>query len=201
MSVLEGINQLVGNTTQIIHVKGSNLLEDPYMLKLLNAYGGDIILDNRTAAQMIDEAVQAAQKSDVIVAVVGESQGMTGEASSRADIGLPVCQQLLLQALFNTGKPVVIVLMNGRPLTLTFEDQYATAILETWFAGTETGNAIAEVLFGYYNPAGKLTATFPRSVGQIPLYYNHKNTGRPYNSSIFIDKFKVITSHFFFSVN
>ncbi len=89
---------------------------------------------------------EAAQKSDVIVAVVGESQGMTGEASSRADIGLPTCQQLLLQALFNTDKPVVIVLMNGRPLTLTWEDQYATTILETWFADTETGNAIAEVL-------------------------------------------------------
>ena len=81
--------------------------------------------------------------------------------------------------------------MNGRPLTLTFEDQYATAILETWFAGTEAGNAIAEVLFGYYNPAGKLTVTFPRSVGQIPIYYNHKNTGRPFNSSDFLDKFKV----------
>ena len=86
VSVLQGITELVGNTTQIIHVKGSNLLEDPYMLKLLNAYGGDIILDNRTATQMIDEAVQAAEKSDVIIAVVGESQGMTGEASSRADI-------------------------------------------------------------------------------------------------------------------
>ena len=198
VSVLQGITQLVGNTTQILHVKGSNLLEDPYMLTLLNAYGGGITLDSRTAAQMIDEAVQTAQKSDVIVAVVGETQGMTGEASSRADIGLPACQQLLLQALFNTGKPVVIVLMNGRPLTLTFEDQYATAILETWFAGTEAGNAIAEVLFGYYNPAGKLTVTFPRSVGQIPIYYNHKNTGRPYNSSDFFDKFKVKNQDSFF---
>ncbi|CAF1026578.1 unnamed protein product [Adineta steineri] len=190
VSVLDGINQLIGNNIQVLHVKGANLLEDPDMLKLLNAYGGDIILDNRTATQMIDEALQAAQKSDVIVAVVGETQGMTGEASSRADIGLPVCQQLLLQALFNTNKPVVIVLMNGRPMTLTWEDQHATAILETWFAGTETGNAIAEVLFGYYNPAGKLTATFPRSVGQIPLYYNHKNTGRPFNSSDFLNRFK-----------
>ncbi|UJR17565.1 hypothetical protein I4U23_004461 [Adineta vaga] len=190
VSVLEGINQLMGNNIQVLHVKGANLLEDPLMLKLLNAYGGDIILDNRTATEMIDEALQAAQKSDIIVAVVGETQGMTGEAASRADIGLPVCQQRLLQALFQTGKPVVIVLMNGRPMTLTWEDQYATAILETWFAGTEAGNAIAEVLFGYYNPAGKLTATFPRSVGQIPLYYNKKNTGRPYNSSDFLDRYK-----------
>ena len=197
VSVVDGINQLIGNNITVLHVKGSNLLEDPYMLKLLNAFGGDIILDNRTAIQMIDEAVQAAEKSDVIVAVVGESQGMTGEASSRSDINLPTCQQRLLEALFNTNKPVVIVLMNGRPLTLTWEDQYATSILETWFAGTEAGNAIAEVLFGYYNPAGKLTVTFPRSVGQIPIYYNHKNTGRPFNSSNFLDKFKVKNLFFY----
>ncbi|CAF1503993.1 unnamed protein product [Adineta ricciae] len=183
VSVLEGINQLVGSQIHVLHAKGANLLEDPMMLKLLNAYGGDIVLDNRTAAEMIDEALAMAHKSDVIVAVVGETQGMTGEAASRADIGLPVCQQRLLQALFNASKPVVIVLMNGRPLTLTWEDQYATAILETWFAGTETGNAIAEVLFGFYNPAGKITATFPRSVGQIPLYYNHKNTGRAFKGT------------------
>ena len=100
VSVLEGIDQLLGNNIQILHAKGSNLLEDPYMFKLLNAYGGDIIIDNRTATEMIDEAVEAAQKSDVIVAVVGETQGMTGEASSRADIRLPACQQRLLQALF-----------------------------------------------------------------------------------------------------
>ncbi|CAF2475157.1 unnamed protein product [Rotaria sp. Silwood2] len=183
VSVIEGINQLLGKNIQILHAKGANFVEDLNMLKILNAYGRDVILDNRTATEMIDEALQAANKSDVIVAVVGETRGMSGEARSRGDIGLPDCQKVLLQALFNIGKPVVIVLMNGRPLTLTWEDQYATAILETWFAGTETGNAIAEVLFGYYNPAGKLTATFPRSVGQIPLYYNHKNTGRPYNSS------------------
>ncbi len=191
ISVREGIEKLVGNQVQVLYAKGSNLLEDPYMLKLLDAFGGDIVLDNRTAAQMINEAVTAAKNSDVIVAVVGESQGMTGEAASRADIGLPASQQRLLQALFDTGKPVVIVLMNGRPLTLTWEDQYAAAILETWFAGTEAGSAIAEVLFGYYNPAGKLTATFPRSVGQIPLYYNHKNTGRPFDPSKFLDKYKV----------
>lgn len=119
-----------------------------------------------------NEAIKAAKKSDVIVAVVGESRVMSGEGGGRADIGLPVCQQRLLRALFRTSKPVVIILINGRPLTLTMEDQYATAILETWFAGTETGNAIADALFGYYNTAGKLTATFPRSVGQIPIYYN-----------------------------
>ena len=187
----------VGSSVQILHAKGANLVEDPYMLELLNAYGGDIVIDNRTATQMIDEALQLATKSDVIVAVLGETVGMSGEASSRSDISLPDCQQRLLQALCNTSKPVVVVLMNGRPLTLKNENQSATAILETWFAGSEAGNAIADVLFGYYNPAGKLTATFPLSVGQIPLYYNHKNTGRPYNSSIFIDKFKVRSTIFF----
>ena len=187
VSVLEGINQTVGNNVQVLHAKGANLLEDPYMLRLLNRYG-DFVIDNRTAEQMIDEALQLAAQSDVVVAVVGESQQMTGEANNRADISLPACQQRLLQALFNTSKPVVVVLMNGRPLTITHENQYASAILETWFGGTEAGNAIADVLFGYYNPAGKLTVTFPQSVGQIPLYYNHKNTGRPYNSSDFFNR-------------
>jgi beta-glucosidase len=191
VSVREGINKLLGNQIQVLYAKGSNILEDEYILQQLNGYGGGLILDERTAEEMIDEAVKAAEKSDVIVAVVGESQGMSGEGASRVDIGLPECQKRLLKALFDTGKPVVIVLMNGRPLTLTWEDEYAAAILETWFAGTETGNAIAEVLFGDYNPAGKLTTTFPRHVGQIPLYYNHKNTGRPFNSTQFIDKYKV----------
>ena len=193
VSVLQGIHQLVGSSVEVRHAKGANLVEDPYMLQLLNAYGGDIVIDNRTAEQMIDEALQLAAQSDVVVAVVGETQGMSGEAASRSDISLPACQQRLLQALFNSSKPVVVVLMNGRPLTLTHENQSATAILETWFAGTEAGNAIADVLFGYYNPAGKLTVTFPQSVGQIPLYYNHKNTGRPYNSSNFLDRFRVRT--------
>jgi len=200
VSVREGIDRLVGSNVQVLHAKGSNLLEDPDLLKLLNAFGGDIVLDNRTATQMIDEAVEIAKKSDVVVAVVGETQGMTGEASSRANINIPACQQRLLQALFATGKPVVVVLMNGRPLTIAWESQYATAILETWFAGTEAGNAIAEVLFGYYNPAGKLTATFPLSVGQIPIYYNHKNTGRPYNSSNFYDRYRVKQISFVFLI-
>jgi len=130
---------------------------------------------------MIEEAVAAAKKADAIVAVLGESFGMSGEAASRSEIGIPECQKDLLKALVQTGKPLVLVLMNGRPLTLTWEDAHCSAILETWFGGTETGNAVAAVLFGDYNPSGRLTATFPRNVGQIPLYYNHKNTGRPYS--------------------
>jgi beta-glucosidase len=129
---------------------------------------------------MIDEAVAVANKADVVVAVLGESWGMTGEAACRSDIGLPGGQEELLKALEKTGKPIVLVLMNGRPLTLNWEAEHCSAILETWFGGTEAGPAVADVLFGNYNPSGRLTATFPRSVGQIPIYYNHKNTGRPY---------------------
>jgi beta-glucosidase len=138
---------------------------------------------------MIREAVQVAQAADVVVAVVGESQGMTGEAASRAELGLPGQQLELLKALKKTGKPLVLVLMNGRPLTLPWESQNADAILETWFAGSQAGNAIADVLFGAYNPSGKLTATFPLSVGQEPIYYNHKSTGRPYGGQK-LDKYK-----------
>jgi beta-glucosidase len=108
---------------------------------------------------------------------------MSGESSSRADISIPASQQALLKALSATGKPLVIVLINGRPLTLVWENDHATAILDAWAPGTEAGNAIADVLFGDYNPSGKITATFPRSVGQIPIYYNHKNTGRPFNGT------------------
>src|SRR6202012_116787 len=136
--------------------------------------------DNRPAQQMIDEAVETANKADVVVAVVGESANMSGESASRSDISIPETQKVLLRALAKTGKPMVLVLFNGRPLTLTWEDEHANAILDVWAPGNEAGNAIADVLFGNYNPAGKITATFPKSVGQIPLYYNHKNTGRPF---------------------
>jgi len=117
----------------------------------------------------------------VVVAVLGEAADMTGESSSMSNISLQQSQEDLLQALVKTGKPIVLVLMNGRPMTLTWEDEHVTAILDTWFGGTEAGNAVADVLFGNYNPSGKITASFPRNVGQIPIYYNHLNTGRPYH--------------------
>jgi beta-glucosidase len=139
---------------------------------------------------MIREAVETANKSDVVVAVLGEAADMTGESSSRSDINIPESQKNLLKELVKTGKPVVLVLFNGRPLTLQWESENVTAILDVWFGGTEAGNAIADVLFGNYNPSGKLTTTFPRSVGQIPLYYNHKNTGRPFNGTTDFPKFK-----------
>ncbi len=174
---------------KITYAKGANMADDQQMLDRLQAHGGDLELDKRTAEEMIREAVQTAQAADVVVAVVGESQGMTGEAAARADISLPGQQLALLKALKATGKPLVLVLMNGRPLALPWENQNASAILETWFAGTQAGHAIADVLFGDYNPSGKITATFPVAVGQEPIYYNHKNTGRPY-AGVKLDKYK-----------
>lgn len=125
------------------------------------------------------KAISASKKAEVIIAVVGEAGWMSGEAASRAEIGLPGVQEDLLRALVATGKPVVAVLMNGRPLAIPWVAENVPAILETWFSGTQGGNAIADVLVGDYNPSGKLPITFPRSAGQIPLFYNAKNTGRP----------------------
>lgn len=181
VSVRQGIKNVAGSEVNILYAKGSNFTDD----SLLNArawfFGMRQERDNRPAKEMIDEAVETAKKADVVVAVVGESANMSGESSSRSDINIPETQRDLLKALAQTGKPLVIVLFNGRPLTLPWEDQHAGAILDVWAPGTEAGNAIADVLFGNYNPSGKITATFPRSVGQIPIYYNHKNTGRPFN--------------------
>ncbi|MEO6733174.1 MAG: beta-glucosidase BglX [Ferruginibacter sp.] len=180
VSVEQGIKNLTGNALQINYAKGANFIEDTLLINRLNADGGKLDIDARSSDEMISEAVAAAIKSDVVIAVVGEPQGMSGEAASRADIGIPGKQLDLLKALKETGKPLVIVLMNGRPLTLKWENDHVDAILETWYAGTESGNAIADVLYGIYNPSGKLTTTFPQVVGQVPLYYNHKNTGRPF---------------------
>lgn len=181
VSVLTGMQRAVGDRVRLITAHGANVTDDPAIQRYLNEYLPDVVVDPRPAQAMIDEAVQAAQAADVVVAVVGEAQGMAHEASSRTDIDIPPSQKRLLEALKATGKPLVIVLMNGRPLSLTWEDANADAMLETWFAGTEGGNAIADVLFGDYNPSGKLTMTFPKNVGQVPLYYQHLNTGRPFN--------------------
>ena len=186
VSVLEGIKNVAGNGVNIITAKGANFTDDTALfLKRVNALGVEAEIDSRSPEAMINEAVAAANKADVVVAVVGESSNMSGEAASRADISIPASQQNLLKALAKTGKPLVLVLFNGRPLTLVWENEHATAILDAWAPGTEAGNAIADVLFGNYNPSGKITATFPRSVGQIPIYYNHKNTGRPFDGTGF----------------
>jgi beta-glucosidase len=177
--VLEGMKNLAGSSATILYAKGANITDDPELAKKVNVFGERADIDTRTPQAMIDEALDMAKRSDVIVAVVGEASEMTGEAASRSDISLPKSQQNLLNALKTTGKPIVLVLMAGRPLVLNWENDNANTILLTWFAGHEAGNAIADVLFGNYNPSGKLTMSFPRNVGQIPIYYNHKNTGRP----------------------
>ncbi|MDB5009133.1 MAG: bglX 3 [Mucilaginibacter sp.] len=181
VSVMDGIKNIVGNNVNILYARGSNITDDSLLGVRAFALNNGQIKDKRSPKEMIDEAVETAKKADVVVAVVGESANMSGESSSRSDIRIPESQRDLLKALAKTGKPLVIVLFNGRPLTLTWEDEHTSAILDAWAPGTEAGNAIADVLFGNYNPAGKVTATFPRSVGQIPIYYNHKNTGRPYS--------------------
>ena len=181
ISVYEGLEAACAGRNTIKYAKGCDLLTDQALLKKLNDHGGDIETNPALAASNLKEALTIANSSDIIIAVMGESQGMSGEAASRSDIGLPQNQQDFLKALKATGKPIVLVLMNGRPLTLTWEDANINAILETWFAGTMAGEAIAQVLTGAYNPSAKLTVTFPRNVGQIPVYYNMKNTGRPFD--------------------
>lgn len=161
---------------------GCNLVEDKVLMGKLNPHGAMLTLDSLSAKQLINEAVAAAFKSDVVVAVLGEPFGMSGEAASVTDIRLLENQRNLLKALKQTGKPIVLVLMNGRPLDLSWEDENLDAILETWYAGTMAGPAITDVLYGDANPSGKITMTFPRNVGQIPIYYNHKNTGRPFDA-------------------
>lgn len=162
----------------LIYARGANLTEDPEVVKYLGV--AEIENDARPAVEMIDEAVKAAQQADVVIAVVGEPRSMSHEAASRTSLDLPGRQSELIAALKATGKPLILVLMNGRPLSIGKEQKQADAILETWYSGSEGGNAVADVLFGDYNPSGKLPITFPRSVGQIPIYYSHLNTGRPY---------------------
>ena len=136
-----------------------------------------------------DEAVTLASRSDAVVLVIGETKEMSGEAASRSEITLPGVQQQLAEALIATGKPVVVVLMNGRPLDLSWLDAHAPAILEAWFPGTQAGHAVADVLFGDYNPSGKLTVSFPRNLGQVPIFYNNKNTGRPISPEKYTSKY------------
>jgi len=188
-SVLEGIQALAGQEAEILHARGANITNDPVLAQRLNFAGEKVDIDPRPQADMIAEALACAAQADVIVAVVGEAQEMSGEASCRADIGIPQDQRPLLEALAQTGKPLVLVVVTGRPLTLTWEQAHADAILLMWFGGTEAGHGVADVLFGRHNPSGRLAVTFPCHVGQVPVYYAHKNTGRPYGGDM-LDKFK-----------
>lgn len=183
--VLDGVQSAVGSSAKIIYAKGANITDDAALAKNANALGVKVEIDKSSPDQLLYEAVSAAKQSDVIVAVVGEASEMTGEAASRSDISLPENQRKLLDALAKTGKPLVVVMMSGRPMTIAHEAEISGALLQAWFPGQEAGNAIADVLFGAYNPSGKLTMSFPRNVGQIPIYYNHKNTGRPISGDTF----------------
>lgn len=166
VTVYEGLKNKFGDDVKIIYVKGCDVKN--------NSCSG------------FDKAIKAVRKADVVVMVMGESADMSGEAASRADLNLPGVQAELINAIAETNKPIVLVLMNGRPITLSNIESKVSAIVEAWQLGIQHGNAVADVLVGDVNPSGKLTATFPGSVGQIPIYYNHKNSGRP---NISLDKF------------
>lgn len=189
VSLRDGLSSLDG--VEVLYAKGSNLTYDVDLENNSTMFGRSLGRDDRTDAEMLEEALDVANKADVIIAALGEASEMSGESSSRTNIEIPEVQRVLLDALLKTGKPVVLVLFTGRPLVLGEEKEKVQTILNVWFAGSEAGHAITDVLFGDVNPSGKLTMTFPRSVGQIPLYYNHKNTGRPqYNKEGRFEKFR-----------
>ena len=148
----------------------------------------DVVMD--VDQQLLDEALATAARADVIIAALGESSEMSGESSSRSELGIPDTQRALLEALLATGKPIVLTLFTGRPLTLCWEQEHVPAILNVWFGGSEAAYAIGDVLFGDVNPSGKLTMSFPKNVGQIPIYYAHKNTGRPLAEGHWFEKFR-----------
>lgn len=179
VTLTKGMQELLGKQATVLYAKGSNLMHDAAYEERATMFGKTLNRDNRTKEELLAEALNIANQSDVIVAAIGESSEMAGESSSRTNLEIPDAQKELLDALLKTGKPVVLVLFTGRPLVLVEEYQKVAAILNVWFPGTEAGYAITDVLFGDENPSGKLTATFPRSVGQIPIYYSYKNTGRP----------------------
>ena len=179
-----------GANINLLYAKGSNLTSDAAYEERATMFGRSLNRDNRTDAELLQEALATAAKADVIVAALGESSEMSGESSSRTDLHIPDVQQTLLKALVATGKPVVLVLFTGRPLVLNWEQANVPAILNVWFGGSEAAYAIGDVLFGRVNPSGKLTMTFPQNVGQIPLYYAHKNTGRPLQEGKWFEKFR-----------
>lgn len=190
LSLVDGMKAALGNKVKIVSHLGANLTSDAKLQERSTMFGRTIPRDERPAETVIQEALEVSKGADVIVAALGESSEMSGESSSRTDLNIPDSQRKLLEALLKTGKPVVLVLFAGRPLTLTWEDEHVPAILNVWFGGTETGKAVADVLFGDVNPSGKLPATFPRNVGQLPIYYSQKNTGRPLGEGQWFQKFR-----------
>jgi len=190
ISVLQGLNETVGSKVKILHARGSNLDADSLFEERAGMFGKSLRRDHRPAEVMIKEAVDIANQSDAVVLALGESAEMSGEASSRSNIEIPGVQKDLMKAILKTGKPVVLVLFTGRPLAIKWESENIPAILNVWFGGSEAGYAIADVLFGDVNPSGKLTTTWPQNIGQVPLYYAHKNTGRPLGEGQWFQKFR-----------
>ncbi|HEX3006367.1 MAG TPA: glycoside hydrolase family 3 C-terminal domain-containing protein, partial [Bacteroidales bacterium] len=189
-SLLQGLKSFLGSTGTLIYAKGSNIFGDSVMESRVSVFGKPFNWDRRPEEEQIKEALEAANKADVIVAALGELAEMSGESSSRSNISLPDAQQKLLKALLETGKPVVLVLFTGRPLAIKWEQEHVPAILNVWHGGSEAANAIADVLFGKNVPGGKLTMTWPQNVGQVPLYYAHKSTGRPLGEGKWFEKFR-----------
>ena len=171
VTVLEGIRTAMGSGTRVVHAKGAVID--------VKALAGAPAADDSAGSALIAEAVEAARSAEAVVLVLGETGEMSGEAASRTSLDLPGRQLELAKRVLETGRPAAVVLMSGRPLTIGELDHRASAILEAWFPGTAAGHAVADVLFGKVNPGGKLPVTFPRTVGQVPIYYNHKSTGRP----------------------
>lgn len=192
VTVLQGLKNALGSNAKVLTALGSNFLGDSIMeQRYVNVHNPrSYKRDTRPEATLIKEALEVAKQSDVIVAVMGEASEFSGESSSVTNIELPANQKNLLKELAKTGKPIVLVLFTGRPLALTWEQENIPAILNVWFPGSEAGDAIADVLFGKVNPSGKLSTTFPQNVGQIPLYYAHKNTGRPLADGAWFKKFR-----------
>ena len=178
VSIMTGLKETVKGVN-FIYAKGSNVFYDAKMEEKATMFGKVSNRDSRSKEALLKEAVETAKKADVVVLAIGETAELSGESSSRANIEIPQAQKDLLAELKKTGKPIVMVLFTGRPLVLNDENKQADAIVNAWFAGSEAGYAIADVLYGKVNPSGKLPMTFPRSVGQVPIYYNAKNTGRP----------------------
>lgn len=190
VSLKEGLQQVAGENVEILTARGANVVGDSLLESRVSIFGKPTYRDNRPPEELIREAVAVARQADLIVAAMGESAEMTGESASRSSIDLPENQVALLKELVKTGKPVVMVLFTGRPLAIRWSQENIPAILNVWFPGSEGGLPIADVLFGDVNPSGKLSATFPRNTGQIPVYYNHKRTGRPLDDGQWFQKFR-----------
>jgi len=178
----DGLREAASDAVSIRTAKGANIVDEPWLANRLNVHDWkdlSVVIDVRSPEAMIAEAVATASDADVTVAVVGEAREYSGESSSRTDLSIPEPQKKLLRALKATGKPLVVIVMTGRPLALAEEALLADALLVAWFGGTEVGHGLADVLFGKAEPSGRLPATFPYSVGQVPITYAHRPTGRP----------------------